>query len=314
MINSIIQTISQFERIIILRHVRPDPDAVGSQAGLRALIRNEWPHKEVLIGGESDPEFDFLTKMDDISDKDYDGALVIVCDTANRERIDDSRFDTGAALIKIDHHPMVDSYGGIEWVDEAASSTSEMVYELYDHLSSGREQDVDPTMAKMLYAGIVGDTGRFRFPNTTERTFKAAARLVTAPFSREEIYESMYVKSEKMLRLEGYVLSNVAVKPSGAAIVYLRADTLEQFGVSAKEASAIVNSFSALEGLKAWAFLVEEEDQIRLRIRSKGPQVHKLAERYHGGGHPMAAGASAFSWEEAESFSDELDALCQSYM
>lgn len=313
MIDSIIQTISQFERIIILRHVRPDPDAVGSQAGLRALIRNEWPQKEVLIGGESDPEFDFLTKMDEISDGDYQGALVIVCDTANRERIDDARFDAGAKLIKIDHHPMVDSYGEIEWVDETASSTSEMIFELYDRLMQARDENVDPVMAKMLYAGIVGDTGRFRFPNTTERTFRAAARLVTAPFSREDIYESMYVKSEKMLRLEGYVLSNVAVKPSGAAVVHLRSDTLERFGVSAKEASAIVNSFSALEGLKAWAFLVEEEDQIRLRIRSKGPQIHKLAERYRGGGHPMAAGASAFSWEEAERFSNELDIICQAY-
>ena len=310
----ILDYIAQYDRIIILRHVRPDPDAIGSQAGLMELITLLHPEKRVLMSGESDPEFDFLTQMDQVTDEDFEGALVIVCDTANRERIDDQRFDWGAALIKIDHHPMVDSFGDLEWVDAKASSTSEMIYELFDSIESLQGKPPKPDMARYLYAGIVGDTGRFRFPNTTERTFAAAARLVSAPFSREEIYEKMYMKSEKMLRLEGYVLSSVEVKPSGAAIVHLPKTVLERFNVNAKEAAAIVNSFSALEGLKAWAFLVEEEDQIRLRMRSKGPEIHKLAERYHGGGHPMAAGASAFTWEEAEAFSKELDALCGRYV
>lgn len=309
----ILDYITHYERIIILRHVRPDPDAVGSQAGLRELIKTLHPQKTVLMSGESDPEFDFLTRMDEVTDKDFEGSLVIICDTANRERIDDERFNQGAALIKIDHHPMVDSYGDLEWVDTKASSTSEMIFELFDSVESLKENPPKSDLARYLYAGIVGDTGRFRFPNTTERTFAAAARLVSAPFSREDIYEKMYVKTEKMLRLEGYVLSSVEVKSSGAAIVHLPKSVLDRFNVDAKEAAAIVNSFSALEGLKAWAFLVEEDDQIRLRMRSKGPEIHKLAERYHGGGHPMAAGASAFSWEEAETFSKELDTLCSQY-
>ncbi|AOM82251.1 DHH family phosphoesterase [Salisediminibacterium beveridgei] len=312
--NEILDYIAQYDRIIILRHVRPDPDAIGSQAGLMELIKWLHPDKTVLMSGESDPEFDFLTRMDQVKDEEFEGALVIVCDTANRERIDDERFQKGAALIKIDHHPMVDSFGDVEWVDAKASSTSEMVYELFDSIESFQGKPPKPEMARYLYTGIVGDTGRFRFPNTTERTFAAAARLVSAPFSREEIYEKMYMKSEKMLRLEGYVLSSVEVKPSGAAVVHLPKSVLERFRVDAKEAAAIVNSFSALEGLKAWAFLVEEDDQIRLRMRSKGPEIHKLAEKYHGGGHPMAAGASAFTWEEAEAFSKELDTLCGQFV
>src|SRR5690625_2545476 len=127
----IIEWIQAYERIIIHRHVRPDPDAYGSQAGLQRMIQLSFPKKEVYIVGEEDPDLHYLARMDEISDDKYNDALVIVCDTANTGRICDQRYKLGKKIVKIDHHPNVDPYGDLLWVDTDASSTSEMIYELF---------------------------------------------------------------------------------------------------------------------------------------------------------------------------------------
>src|SRR5699024_1486718 len=132
-VDMILKAINDYNTIIIHRHLRPDPDAYGSQAGLSQLIHYTFPEKQVYVVGEEDPSLEFLANMDEISNQSYNGALVIVCDTANTDRIDDTRYDRGEKLIKIDHHPNVDPYGDVMWVDTEASSTSEMIYELYLH-------------------------------------------------------------------------------------------------------------------------------------------------------------------------------------
>lgn len=306
----IIEKIKRWDSIIIHRHVRPDPDAIGSQAGLKALIHEYFPGKTVLLAGEEEATLTFMAHMDEISDDQFQRSLVIVCDTANTDRIDDQRYSQGAETIKIDHHPNVDPFGTTMWVDPLASSTSEMIFELFLELEIiGSKMNVE--MARLLYTGIVADTGRFRFPNTTEKTFFYAGRLVEADFSRPEIYDHLYVTTLPLLRLEGFVLSEVNVLPSGAAYVNLPKETLERFGVTSKEAASIVNSFSTLKGLKAWVFFVEEEDVIRVRLRSKGPEIHELAKRFNGGGHPMASGASAKTWAETDQVIKQLDELCK---
>src|SRR5699024_9812840 len=133
-ITQIIQSIKKYETIIIHRHVRPDPDAIGSQGGLKEIIRQSFPEKKVFaVGEEPDKTLHFLYRMDDIPDDIYEGALVIVCDTANTDRISDDRFQKGDTLIKIDHHPNNDPYGDLMLVDTTVSSTSELLYELYLH-------------------------------------------------------------------------------------------------------------------------------------------------------------------------------------
>lgn len=300
------KTITDFDRIIIHRHVRPDPDAVGSQAGLKELIHCAFPEKTVKLAGESEPSLAFLSEMDVVTPEDYQGALVIVCDTANTARIDGDHFEKGDTLIKIDHHPEVDFYGDFQWVDTSASSTSEMIY----HLAEANGLEIPVEAARCLYAGLVADTGRFRFSNTTKATFASAGALLENDFDRGALYDAMDVTTEEMLRLQGFVLSNVEVTKSGAARVSLTKETLAKFHVTAKEASAIVNCFSNLQGLKAWVFFVEEDDIIRVRMRSKLPEINKLAEEYQGGGHPMAAGAQADSWQETEEIFAKLEVLC----
>ncbi|WP_347862586.1 bifunctional oligoribonuclease/PAP phosphatase NrnA [Salimicrobium sp. PL1-032A] len=296
--------------IIIHRHVRPDPDALGSQIGLKKIIETNYPEKKVLVTGEDDRNFEFLGRMDEVEDEDYRGALVIVNDTANQARIDDNRYAQGNSLIKIDHHPVVDEYGDLQWVETNASSTSEMIGALAEAIDSWCMPE---EAARLLYAGIVGDTGRFLFPSTTERTFAVASELIRHDFDRTSLYEHLYKTPLHLTRLKGYILQNVTVSDAGHAVIPLSKETLREFGVDPLETSKLVGILGDVEGIRAWVFFVEEDSEIRVRLRSKGPVVNKLAERYSGGGHPMAAGARAANWEETEEIDTALYEVCEAY-
>jgi bifunctional oligoribonuclease and PAP phosphatase NrnA len=310
--DKIIEAIKQFDTIIIHRHVRPDPDAYGSQGGLAEMIRASFPTKKVLLAGEDEESLRFLNEMDTIADTQYEDALVIVCDTANQERICDQRYASGKLLIKIDHHPNDDQYGDVIWVDTDASSSSEMIYELYLHAKEQGFQ-LNANAAKLIYAGIVGDTGRFLFPSTKSKTFKYAGDLVQYNFSFTEIYEKLYSTKQNVAHLSGYILQNFSLSPTGVASMVLKNELLKKYKVEPTEASQLVSILGNIEGIKAWVFFVEEEDQIRVRLRSKGPVINQVAKRYKGGGHPLAAGASIYSWAEVEHVVRDLEEVCNNY-
>lgn len=305
----IIEAIKQYETIIIHRHVRPDADALGSQCGLREILKQTFPKKNIYVVGEEDPSLQFLARMDEIDNGTYEEALVIVCDTANTGRISDQRYRLGKKLIKIDHHPNHDAYGDIIWVDTTASSTSEMIYEL---LKTG-EQDAfvaNEEVARLLYAGIVGDTGRFLFPSTKNITFQFAAELIEYPFDRTALYDGLYNVEQHIARLRGYVLQHFTLSENGVSTIKLTKEILHQFEVEPSETSKLVGTLGDIEHMKAWAFFIEEDNIIRVRIRSKGPVINELAAQYRGGGHPLASGATVISWEEADQFIQDLEAIC----
>lgn len=305
----IIEKIKMYDTIIIHRHVRPDPDAIGSQVALQEMIKQSFPDKAVYAVGEEDPSLYFLARMDDIADEVFKEALIIVCDTANTGRIDDGRYKLGKEIIKIDHHPNVDEYGDVSWVDTNASSTSEMIYELY--LSDKNTWHMNDTAARLIYGGIVGDTGRFLFPSTGNKTFRYAAELIEYSFDRQALYDGMYEVEHNIARLRGYVLENLHVTDAGMSAVKITNDILKKYGVTALETSKLVGTLGDIKGVRAWALLVEEPDVIRVRLRSKGPVINELAAKYNGGGHPLASGASVYSWEEADEFIAELEQLCR---
>ncbi|WP_174614032.1 DHH family phosphoesterase [Virgibacillus ihumii] len=310
--DKIISAIKKYDTIIIHRHVRPDPDAYGSQVGLKEIISDSFPHKKVFAVGEEEPSLNFLAKMDDIEDEMYHHALVIVCDTANAARICDQRYNLGADLIKIDHHPNVDKYGEIMWVDTSASSTCELIYDLYLYAKDDGFQ-LNDRAAMLIYAGIVGDTGRFLFPSTSKKTFQHAAELVTYDFDRSRLYEGIYNIQDNIARLRGYILQHFELSESGMSSIRLTREELEEFNVDPADSGQLIGVLGDIEGIQAWVFFIEEDDQIRVRLRSKGPVVNDIAAKYNGGGHPMAAGASVKTWEEADNVVDDLQEACIAY-
>jgi phosphoesterase RecJ-like protein len=306
----ILEAIENYETIIIHRHVRPDPDAYGSQGGLAEVLKASYPGKNIYTVGKEEPSLNYLRRLDEISDDVFRGALVIVCDTANAERICDDRYRLGEQLIKIDHHPNEDPYGDLQWVDTAASSTSEMIYEFYLSFKD-RGLKMSDEAARLLYGGIVGDTGRFLYPSTTNKTFAYAGELIHYNFSRTELYDRMYELAPNVVKLNGYILQNFELLESGAAKVVMKRELLEQFQVKPSEASLLVSELGNVAGIKAWVFFIEEQDQIRVRLRSKGPVINGIARKYNGGGHPLAAGASIYSWDDVDSVLADLIEACK---
>ena len=306
----ILEAIENYETIIIHRHVRPDPDAYGSQGGLAEILKASYPEKNIFTVGAEEPSLHYLRRLDSISDDTFKGALVIVCDTANAERICDERYRLGEQLVKIDHHPNEDPYGDLQWVDTSASSTSEMIYEFYLTFKEKGLKMSDES-ARLLYAGIVGDTGRFLYPSTTNKTFAYAGELIHYNFSRTELYDRMYELAPNVVKLNGYILQNFELLENGAAKVVMKRELLDQYSVKPSEASLLVSELGNVRGIKAWVFFIEEEDQIRVRLRSKGPVINTIARNYNGGGHPLAAGASIYSWDDVDRVLDDLINACK---
>lgn len=309
----IIDKIEQYDTIIIHRHVRPDPDAYGSQFGLKRLLEANYPEKTIYAIGEHDPSLTFMETPQVISDEVFTNSLVIVTDTANTGRIDDSRYNTGAALIKIDHHPNDDQYGDLLWVDTTASSCSEMIYELFIEGKEYKNWQMSDACARLLFSGIVGDTGRFLYPSASLRTFEIAGQLIRYDFDRTEVFNGMYEKEPKLLHLQGYIYENFKIDENGACYIKLTKDVLERFQVTPNDTSLLVGSLSDIKGICAWVIFVEESDQIRIRLRSKGPIINELAKKYNGGGHPLASGATAYSWEEVDRVIEDLKEICRQY-
>ncbi|MDQ1144764.1 phosphoesterase RecJ-like protein [Bacillus sp. SORGH_AS 510] len=312
MIEQILAAIEQYETIIVHRHVRPDPDAYGSQGGLAAILQESYPDKKIYAVGKEEPTLHFMRRLDVIDDEVYKGALVIVCDTANAARICDDRYTLGDKLIKIDHHPNEDPYGDLLWVDTSASSCSEMIYEFY---LAGKEKGLkmNDEAARLLFAGIVGDTGRFLFPSTTEKTFAYAGELIHYNFSRTDVFDKMYELDAHIIKLNGYILQNFELQENGVASVMLTKELLKEYGARPAEASLLVGILGNVKGIKAWVFFIEEEDQIRVRLRSKGPVINGVARKFKGGGHPLASGASIYSWDEVDHVLKELNEVCRNY-
>lgn len=309
-IEEIIKKIIAYDRIVIHRHVRPDPDAYGSQVGLAKIIETSFPEKTVRVVGNHEDSLTFLAEMDQVDNPFFTGALAIVCDTANRGRIDDERYTWATELLKIDHHPEVDTYGDLSWVDADASSTSEMIFQLCKFGESQGFRLTDQS-ARLLYAGIVGDTGRFLFPSTTNKTFEYASILVQYQFDRTKLYNQLYEMDVSIARLKGYILANLAIDEHGVSSIKLTKEIMERYQVTSEQTNKLTSVLGDVKGINAWAIFVEEGDLIRVRLRSKGPVINLIAAQFNGGGHPLASGATVYNWEEADQVVAALSTACQ---
>lgn len=304
--------IVEYDTIIIHRHVRPDPDALGSQLGLKKLISGAFPNKKVYAVGQDVENLRFIGTMDKVDNEIYNNALVIITDTANRPRIDGKRFDKGQKNIKIDHHPDEDEYGDISLVDTSASSCSEIIADFSFHL--GDKLPMTDEAARLLYCGIIGDTGRFLYPATTPKTMRIVARLMEYNFSASEMGQMMNTNSRKSAQLSGYVLQNVEINERGVAHVILTRAVLEKFGAEDSDTAPVVPLPGTIEGVICWGIFVEQENGgFRCRLRSKGPVINEVAKRYGGGGHALASGANAQNSEEIAEIIREFDTLVEEW-
>lgn len=308
----ILESIKKWDTIIIHRHERPDPDAIGSQCGLAEIIKASFPEKEIFTAGSSPENLSFLADMTPPEKEDYENALVIVTDTANVKRIDGKNYSLGKEWIKIDHHPLDDSYGKIEWVNTEASSCSEMIADLW--LTFPDDLKMTTEAARLLYGGIVGDTNRFLYNATSSYTMQIGAELMRFPFSANVLNNQMNVIKPPVAKLMGYVLENFAVSVEGVGHIMITQQTLERLNIEDKDTNGIVSLPGSIEGVKAWGIFVQQTDgHYRCRLRSKGPVINQIAKEHDGGGHPLASGANAKDEDEIKQILNKMKQVSENW-
>lgn len=308
----ILNKIKEYNRIIIFGHQRPDGDCIGSQFGLYHLLKESFPEKEIYITGETSEYVSFLGRPSLIDGKLLEGALAICVDCSRKDRLSDERIDEAAYSIKIDHHPAEDQYAMYNYVDDTAPACAQIIVEFYlkfkDQLKLSKEA------ATALYVGISTDTGRFKFGNITPKTFNILADLLEAGVDISYVDNHLSIETLESLKLKGHCLSNFKMTENGFAYIIMKRETIEAFGVSDEDAAAQVSTISTIDCAPVWAIFIEYPgDEIRIRLRSRGPVINTLASEYQGGGHPKAAGAHLDSWADLDEFLAKADNLVKDY-
>ena len=304
--------IKKYNRIVIARHIGADPDALGSTLGLKDIIKETFPDKEVYVVGHPVAKFKYIGELDKFSDDYYKDSLLIVTDTPDRARIDGVDPKRFAYSIKIDHHPFIEKVCDLEWVDDSASSASQMVMEL----AFETKLKINEIAAKKLYIGLVADTNRFLFYYTTSKTFELVSRLIKeTKLDFEELYRELYMRPLKEIKFKGYIADHLKVTEHGFGYLEITEDILEKYGVDAATAGNMVNDFNYIEGVYSWGIFSydKQNNNIRGSLRSRGPIINSIAGNYNGGGHVFASGVRLKNFDEVKNIVKDLDEACEKY-
>ena len=310
----ILEKIKEYKKIMIFRHFRPDGDAIGSTKGLATILKLTYPEKEIYLQNADFSEYlSFLGGEDALlPDEAYQDALGIVLDTATSARISNKKFSLCKELVKIDHHIPEEAYWAYEWVEEVRSSLCEMIADFYDTFKD--ELKINKEAAEYIYTGMVTDSGRFRFRSVSGDTMRLAGLMLDQGVDTDKLYAHLYLKEFDILKFESYVYKKMKISENGVASLFVTKKMKKKFNLSNEDASASVSYMEAIKNTLIWiAFIDNGDGSIRVRLRSRFVTVSELAERYHGGGHACASGATVYSKKEAQALLAEADALLKAY-
>ena len=311
---SILDKIEAYKTIIVSRHIRPDGDAIGSTKGLVKILRDTYPDKKIyLVNDDYSDYLAFLGGEDTVPDEIYNGALLIVIDTGTEDRISNKNYKKAKEIIKIDHHIDDKPYGDISWVEDFRSSACEMIADFYftfkDRLKISKEA------ATFIYLGMVTDSGRFRYEGVTGETMRLAGALLDLGVDTEKLFAHLYVDDIETLKLKSFVYDNIKITKNGVAYIYMSEAVQKKFNLTQEAASDVVSELSAIRGSLIWIAFIDnkKKGQIRVRLRSRFLGVNELGNKYHGGGHKMAAGATVYSEREMNELIEDADKLLGEY-
>ena len=304
----ILNKIKEYVSIVIGRHFRPDGDAVGSTMGLGRIISLTFPEKKVDLSNND--KSDYMAFLGDtsesVSEEIIKSSLVIVIDTATEDRVSDNRILNGKESVNIDHHIDAEPYCDVSWVEDWISSSCEMIASLYEEFSSVLK--IDDIAATAIYAGMVTDSGRFRFSSTSSETLRLASIMVGKGVDVERLQANLDLNSYNFYKYQAYVFSKIEMTENGVSWLYVDQEMQKKWNLSREDASESVGFMSGIKGSICWIAFIENSDgSIRVRLRSRFMTVNKIAEKYHGGGHDRASGATCYSREEMMALIEDAD-------
>ena len=294
MYKKIFKEIKKYKTIVIARHIGVDPDAMASQIALRDSIKLTFPEKKVIAVGTGSAKFNFLGKLDKL--EKFNNALLIVFDYA----------------IKIDHHPFIEKFCDLELIEDTATSACEVIMKLIKNTGLKCNKEI----AEVLFMGLVSDSNRFLFSSCTAETFNLVSEYLDEyKFDISPLYQQLYSRPLNEVRLEGYISLNMTVTENKLGYIKITDEIINKFGVDSASAGNLVNNFNFINEVLVWATITEDlkNDQIRVSIRSRGPGINHIAEKYHGGGHKQASGVKLKTFDEAMELMNDLDKFLAEY-
>ena len=310
MFENILHEIIAHDTIIIHRHKTPDGDALGSQVGLKHIIRENFPHKRVYAVGDAAGRYAFMddSVMDVIPDSTYAGALAIILDTSARALISDDRYTLAARTARIDHHIFCEKIADTEVTDTTFESCAGMI------AAFARESALRLTSvaAKSLYTGMVTDSGRFRYDSVCARTYQLAAFLMEQPFSTEDIYLNLYASDFAQVQLRAQYTLKIRFTPRNVAYIYTTLDELKALNTDTFSISrGMVSVMNDIRGVDIWANFTESENGVLCELRSSVYNIQPIAVKYGGGGHAKASGATVADRQTAMAMLEDLNKLTE---
>jgi phosphoesterase RecJ-like protein len=288
--------VARHERMLILGHVDPDGDCIGSMLALAAYLKQRG--KSVLCFTPGDmaelyadlPLANLFAGEKALAELRPDMVFALDAPTSARTADLVKRTD-GNPIVNIDHHPTNERYGDINIIDEHASATSILVYRF---LSSVAPESITPEVADYLYLGVLMDTGGFRFQNTTAEALAMASRFVELGARAYQLaHQFIYVKKLSTLKLLARALDSLEVHGGGRiAAMHISEDMLASVGGSMSDTEGFVDYAASIDDVELSALFRQlAGGDIRVSLRSRNDyNVAELAERYGGGGHRNAAG------------------------
>ena len=308
MFKKILQEILHYDKIIIHRHSNPDGDALGSQIGLRLILEENFPEKKVYTVGDHAKRYSFMarSKMDEIGDDVYEGALAIILDTSAKALISDDRFTLAAKTIRIDHHIFCEKIADIELTDTSYESCAGLVAAFAKECGLR----LTPLAAKTLYTGMITDSGRFRYDSTSSQTFRIAAYLFEQEFDTNDIYRNLYADDFARIQLKAKFVLKIQLSPKNVAYIYTTKEEMQSLNADIFSVSrGMVGTMSDIRGVDIWVNFTETENGVLCELRSSKYNINPIAVKYGGGGHAKASGATVKDRETAMAMLADLENL-----
>lgn len=279
--------IEAYDSICIYRHIRADYDALGSQLGLKHLILDNYPEKEVYALGENwiDNE-SFLEVMDQPAKEVIERSLAIVLDCSNNERIEDGSYLWAKERVKFDHHTNSERLSAIDYVDEQATATCIILTEFAKEMGLR----VSPKTAEYLLAGTLTDTQKLTINTVSEKDFQLVGYLLSSGANINEVYRRVFsISKNEFIARSHFASKYVFVKDKAYAVVKI--EDYQKYGIDVLKAKEMVDLVREVKGVEQWMLVYQSSDQLyHCSLRSHRVPVAPLARKYGGGGHLCAAG------------------------
>ncbi len=289
------QMLMNTDSVVILGHVRPDGDCLGSALGLYNYIRSLRPDIRMAVYlEEASPKFAYLKGFEEIRHRtdDENYHLCICVDSSDRERLGEfvCYLDRAQSSLCLDHHVTNTGYGEHNVVEDKASSTCEVLFKQMD------ESRIDKAIAECLYTGIVHDTGVFKFSCTSPKTMEIAGHLMAKGIDfgniiDDSFYRKTYIQNQILGRA---LLESITFLDGKCIFSAIRQNEMKLYGVDGKDMDGIIDQLRLTEGVEVAIFMYQTgASEYKVSLRSQSiVDVSRVAFFFGGGGHVRAAGCT----------------------